>query len=641
MVCFLHRCAHSICIEKNAGDERQHNQQQQQQQQLIHKLFQKYKTLVGEIEANTSRYEDLVARARNENNDDDDQETTNDASLRSFEAKWSSMERQVALRRDEFATHKQAIEFHELVDSLEPLLVDIESAYSLDDDHSADANSLIGIDYEHCQRLGRQLDERCSALGLGETRLASLLALADRLSHSAPAHGATALATKLAERWQRARLTVGAERARFERSLAVHRLARDLADVEERLEAKRAVVIATTTSCTSTSTSTSSVQLEQTRLVDMERDVAAIETRIEQLRCCPEAEHAANTTTTRAMQSRIETALSELRRLMSERSARLRVEHEALLFAAEHGELSRWLASASATLLLDERRRVDESTSEAEAALNAHAALGTQMAGKAHRFRALEQRMRSDAPSQTQMIGELLVAERRMADEWQRKHEWLVNSVALAELREAASDLASKCERLVGDELALLVPSASSSEETAESAASVERQLAKLDTLAAHVVGGQLASAFDTFKRRVDEWLASGRAAGEQESQRRHAIQALAAEMAARQDELHALVEKRRLALNDALAYSRFLAAFYSAVQWVREKTVSALDASAYTGDLSNMATKQQRHAAFVDEIERVGSARVRAVNEQAQAVRELLAQRHTDDDYDRDEKLK
>lgn len=116
-------------------------------------------------------------------------------------------------------------------------------------------------------------------------------------------------------------------------------------------------------------------------------------------------------------------------------------------------------------------------------------------------------------------------------------------------------------------------------------------------------------AAFDNLEQRGLDMIKQKYAHAEQ-------IQKLINDSQAKRKELDQLCSNRRKQLDDSLMFQNFLLNYYDVLQWIKEKTVPALDKSYL--ELTNLQTKIQRHQAFMIDLKKSGQKRVEDVHEEA-----------------------
>lgn len=120
-------------------------------------------------------------------------------------------------------------------------------------------------------------------------------------------------------------------------------------------------------------------------------------------------------------------------------------------------------------------------------------------------------------------------------------------------------------------------------------------------------------AAFDTLEQRAKEMVKQGHS-------KSHSIQVILEDAHAAKRELEQYATARRQLLENALKYQSFLLNYYDCVQWMREKTATAMDKN--YADLTNLQTKIQRHATFSADLKKSGQKRVDDIHSEADALR-------------------
>lgn len=120
-------------------------------------------------------------------------------------------------------------------------------------------------------------------------------------------------------------------------------------------------------------------------------------------------------------------------------------------------------------------------------------------------------------------------------------------------------------------------------------------------------------AAFDTLEQRAKEMIKQGHT-------KSALIQGILEDAHAGKRELEQLAIARRQQLEHALKYQNFLLNYYDCVQWLKEKTVTAMDKNYM--DLTNLQTKMQRHAAFQADLKKSGQKRVDDIHSEAEALK-------------------
>ena len=87
-------------------------------------------------------------------------------------------------------------------------------------------------------------------------------------------------------------------------------------------------------------------------------------------------------------------------------------------------------------------------------------------------------------------------------------------------------------------------------------------------------------------------------------------------ECRARRREIDQLCVSRRKQLDDSLMFQNFMLNYYKTLQWIKEKTATALDKTYL--DFTNLMTKIQRHQTFTSDLKKSGVKRVEDVKKEA-----------------------
>ncbi len=186
------------------------------------------------------------------------------------------------------------------------------------------------------------------------------------------------------------------------------------------------------------------------------------------------------------------------------------------------------------------------------------------------------------------------------------KQRWLTECADYQDLRETAKQLDTWSKQVLG---------VLSSSDVGDSVLAVQSLLSKQASVE-HSIHAQTApqGPFDSLEQRATEMLRKN-------FTQTDAIRRILVDLKTRRSELAASATSRRAALEDALAFQHFLLNYYETMQWIKEKTSSALDKTYL--DLTNMQTKIQRHQAFMGELRKVGVKRVDDVHREANVILE------------------
>jgi spectrin beta len=135
------------------------------------KLFQKHKALFSDMEANESRYNDLVKRGQ--------EQVKSNKTIKALQVKqiidelskkWKDLEFESRERAKEFEEAKDVLEFNDQLEQLEDWLKDKELMLQ---------NGDTGRDYEHCVGLIKKAEEAVSTAN--EQKLQAVILMGDRL----------------------------------------------------------------------------------------------------------------------------------------------------------------------------------------------------------------------------------------------------------------------------------------------------------------------------------------------------------------------------------------------------------------------------------------------------------------------------
>ena len=387
------------------------------------------------------------------------------------------------------------------------------------------------------------------------------------------------------------------------------------------------------------------VQTAQSKLVELEHDLSAIESKLSQLQA-----EAIRLNVVQKMKS-LQTEWTKMAELLAQRKAKLDNAHAYNKFMVEYGELSAWLVDMHTRV----HTQPEPSTlSEAEHAHNLHQERRTELEGKSKRFLALHETGRrliernADNNSSKDLKGNCLCAyylvlkrfsslnlnlillgvtsdiakcikemhdmHSQLQQTCAEKQKYLQECMEYQDLRESWKQLADTWLKHVEQSLR--------SDDLGDSVLAVKSLLAKHEYTENSIKSQtQPGAAFDAIEQRGNDMI-------KQKYAQTILISKLIAGSQSKRKYLQTLSAQRRKQLEDALMFQQFMLNYYEAVQWLREKTATALDKTYL--DLTNLQTKMQRHAAFMIDLKKSGVKRVEDVHKEA----DVLLVRHQSTAY-------
>jgi hypothetical protein len=408
-------------------------------------------------------------------------------------------------------------------------------------------------------------------------------------------------------------------------ALEVHVFMRDYEDLEQRINEKIKILSTDTDLRT-----LDSVQVAQKKLAELERDLKAINPKLKQLtdesnRLITNYEMTPTNKADNATRSEIladkvsytERQWQSLEELLGNRKKKLDYDLAHQKFMVECRDLSSWIGDLSNRL---QQQAEPSSLAEAETALNLHQERRTEIEGKRHRFLAFQD-MARDLTAQSHAKSNAYPAE--FNQETQKEIAKSTKEVA-----EAQQQLETKCsekqKRLQEsreyqefsaswkqiENWAKQIEAPLCSADVGDSVLAVKSLLTKHDNIENSIKSQTAANAaFDALEQRGQDMIKLKYAQSE-------ALLKLIAELQAKRKDLDRLCVNRRKQLEDSLMFQNFLLNYYDVIQWIKEKTASAIDKTYL--DLTNLSTKIQRHTGFMLDLKKGGTKRVDDVHKEA-----------------------
>ncbi len=554
------------------------------------KLFQRQKALTSDIETNMARHGDLIKRTQDQ--------IVHNRTVRAQYAKylldelnreWQNLACEAKERAKEFAEAKDLLEFNDELEQLDAWLQEKELMLN---------NGDVGTDYEHCVALIKKADETIAPQY--EEKLQFILALGDKLVKMGQTDHELVLEKKnrLLNQFKQIREGVEQYKAKLNGALEVHAFTRDYDDLQERIKAKTYLLTLDTDLRT-----LDAVQAAQSKLIDLERDLKAIEQKVNQL-----SAESRRLNVSEKMSS-IQTEWAALGELLSQRKAKLDFAYAYNKFIVEYSELSAWLVDMHTRV----HTQPEPSTlSEAETAFNLHQERRTELEGKLNRFVAIRDMARRlverNASSECEIgnyIKEMNDMHQQLQQTCNDKQKFFQECMDFQDLRETWKQLADTWLKNVEQVLR--------STDLGDSVIAVRSLLTKHENVESSIKSQtQPGAAFDALEQRANDMI-------KQKYTQSVTIAKLIVELQLKRKELHSLSSQRRKQLEDALMFQQFMLNYYEAVQWIKEKTATALDKTYL--DLTNLQTKMQRHVAFMIDLKKSGVKRVEDVHKEADAL--------------------
>lgn len=571
------------------------------------KLFQKQKTLTNEIDTNSDRFNDLVAVRGKEKLESKPTIELRNKLLSSLTSKWNQLTYECAERAKEFEEAKDILEFNDQLEKEEEWLKEKELML-----HNGD----LGHDFEHCTQLMKKADEALSPLN--ELKLKEVIAMGDKLVSLGRTERDVVLDKKnrLISRYEQMRSGVSIYKNKLVLALEMHSLTRDYDELKHRISEKTMLLKQGTDNNNSefTRATLDSVQIAQTKTIDLESDTKAIRQKLTKLNAETldflqkiEQKNEVTSSLDNQMIS-IESDLKNLEETLQARKKSLDSDLAFQKFMVEYRELKSWTSDIMNRI----QQQTEPSTlSEAETALNLHMERRTEIDGKTHRFIDIQQMARSRELNDVQkLIKEMNDLQHQLELKSDSQLKYLEECFAYQELRESWKQLDTWQTQTemqlkstdLGDSV-LVVKSLITKHENIES--SIKSQMAP-------------GAAFDSIEKRALDMIKNKSIHSKQ-------IQSLIIiDLQSKRKQLEVLCSSRRKNLDDSLLFQDFLLNYYEAIQWIKEKTVIAIDKTYL--ELTNLLTKIQRHQAFMSDLKKSGQKRVEDLHKEAE---NLIASRH------------
>jgi len=555
--------------------------------------------LAGEIDANLVRYVDLTERGREKL----ESKPTMDLRMKlltNLTSKWNHLTYECAERAKEFEEAKDILEFNDQLEQVDEWLKEKELML-----HTGE----IGHDFEHCTQLIKKADEAIAPLN--EHKLKEVISMGDKLVSLGRTDRDQLLDKKnrLKLRYDNVQSGMDVYKKKLLVALEMHSLFRDYDDLKQRISQKIQLL---STDANELRT-LDAVQIAQTKCIDLESDTKAIRQKLSQLNLeTNDFIHRANQVYKTDLQNKIdscETELNNLESALKTRKSKLESNLAYQKFMVEYRELKSWMADIMNRI---QQQAEPTTLSEAETALNLHQERRTEIDGKTHRFIGIQQMARElPDPDIQRLIKEMTDWQQQLELRSSSQLKFLEECFAYQELRESWKQQDNWHKQIesqlrstdIGDSV-LVVKSLLTKHENVES--SVRSQMAP-------------GAAFESIEKRGLEMIRN-------KSPHSDLIQKLIiTDLQNKRKELDTMCLNRRKNLEDSLLFQDFLLNYYEAIQWIKEKTVIAIDKSYM--DLTNLLTKIQRHIAFMSDLKKSGQKRVEDLHKEAET---LLARHQT-----------
>lgn len=572
------------------------------------KLFQRQKALTTEIEANQPRLNDLTKRCKEQLSTN---RTVKQAVMKTtyeeLNKLWQQLAYELKERAKEFEEAKDIFEFNDQLEQLEEWLKDKELMIQ---------NGDTGRDYEHCVNLLKKADEAISPLY--EQKFATVIAMGDKLTKQGRAD-ASAQKNRLLDRFSKLKQDVENYKRKLKQALEKHSFIRDYDDLSQRIREKITLLAAEPDS-----KSLESVQIAQSKLIELEHDLKAISVKLDQLNA---DSRILNDPQIDEKMKTLDEEWSYLNQLVDDRKLKLAYLYDLHKFLIEYNNLKSWINDMNNYI---DQQFEPANLNEAEQAINLHAERLTEIDGKMHRFisvqkmanQLLDRRETPAAlnhqPEINKCVKDLSDSQSQLEAKSKERQKWLQECAEYQNLKEYWQQIENWSRNI---EHTLLLT------DMGDSLPAIKSLLNKQENIES-TVKSQMApqAAFDTLEQRATEMI-------KQNHSKSTSIQTLLHESQTKRKLLEQLTSTRRRQLEYSLVFQNFLLSYYETIQWIKEKTASAMDKNYM--DLLNLQTKIQRHQTFLLDIKKSGTKRVDDLHREADVL--ILDKHHQHSQLDAD----
>lgn len=571
------------------------------------KLFQKQKALKSEVDSNFARYTQLNMRGKDElNSNRSVSQHLMRTTLENLNKKWQELAYEINEREKEFEEAKDILEFNDELEKLEEWLKDKELMIQ---------NGDVGRDYEHCIILLKKADDTTSPIH--EDKLKKLIDMGNKLVRLGRTDQEMVVEKndRLIKRSQLIKSGIETYKQKLVTALDIHLMMRDLDDIDQRILDKINVLQVDVEH-----KNLDSVQVAQSKLNDLKSELNPIEEKLEQVK----NESLLVSSSTDKMISKFDQVIENwlhLNDLVEKKSSKLESSFFYQKFMVEYRDLKSWIWDMANRI---EQQSEPASLSEAETAINLHQERMTEIEGKAHRLislrdmgRELIERKSNESNYQlvqreiSNFIKDIHQLEQELELKAVEKQKFLQHCAEYLEIRESWRQIENWSKQ---------IETWLKSQDVGDSVLAVKSLLTKHENIENSVKSQMSASgSFDNLQQRASQIV--------QVDKNAHAdqIENLVKQSVVKRKELSDLCANRRKQLDDSLMFQNFLLNYYDVVQWIKEKTVTAMEKN-YT-DMTNLETKIQRHQAFMIDLNKIGQKRVEDMHKEAN---QLLARHQT-----------
>lgn len=576
--------------EKSSQIEKeQHSIQDNDNVELKMQKLQKLQTIEAEINANSSRIDDIQEKAKHlmaKNNPSSIEIRTQQDNLLQ---KWNDL---LALLRDisqGFEEAKDIYEFNKNIGQIESWIREKELMIQFND---------TGEDYEHCASLMRKLDDVDTDMKVDENRIQQINDLGNKLNNQNKKdlfneEQVNKQRVALNENWQKLQQKIGDYRNRLACVSEIHLLDRDLDDINQRIQEKQALV-----SKDCEAKNLSAVEREQRKHEAILVDIMAIENQFKAINDneCRRlfSKYPELTEKPRAKAQTIQENLRKVNKDWKVKENRLDFFISLHKFYSMVKDVEKWAQD----MLKKQLSRDSESHNVAEAKheLQNHESLKAEILARREDHQQLknyalpllkqiehDQVDSEETKEQIENCIQKIDDSRKKLDQvWEEKNVYLKQCLDL----QIFNDLSKKCDSWLATKEAFL-----NNDDLGSNLASVEDLLKKHDSFVKSLSAQQ----------RVTDLVNFAEALISRKHFQSEMIQIKLNETLERKERLLEMCKTHRDKLNDSKAYFQFMRNLNEIRRWLNEKIKVATDDS--YRELINLLSKIQRHEAFKAEI--------------------------------------